>query len=294
MKVHEKERRFLSGRVWLVCAVLVAVAGLFIGGYWVYQQTQVVQSQQAAEEVARVADARLAEIEAKKKEPVYINLPGAKTIQAPVENYEDPSNIWTLVNKQRALPMAYVPEGLAMPDVQVRSNSTTDEKLVRSVIIEPLSQLFAAAAKDGHSLMIGSAYRSSATQASLFESYVASAGYAEATMYSAHAGHSEHQTGLAVDISTTSQQCYLSACFINTADGQWLAENAHKFGFHLRYQEGKEAITGYNFEPWHYRYVGVPLATALYQSGLTLEQAWPYLETALATLRENRALAPAV
>lgn len=138
--------------------------------------------------------------------------------------------------------------------------------------------------------MIGSAYRSAATQTDLFNSYVASAGYDEANMYSAHPGHSEHQTGLAVDISTTSQQCYLDECFIGTSDGQWLADNAYKFGFTLRYPKGKEAITGYNFEPWHYRYVGVALATALHQSGLTLEEAWPSMEQALATLRQHRAV----
>ena len=154
----------------------------------------------------------------------------------------------------------------------------------------PLTDMFGAASKAGHDLMIGSAYRSATTQEALFNSYVASAGFEEANMYSAHPGHSEHQTGLAVDISTTSQQCYLSACFINTADGKWLSENAHAYGFTLRYPDGKESITGYNFEPWHYRYVGVDLATALYESDLTLDQAWPYLLEALKTLRSNGAL----
>ncbi len=290
MKVHEYKRLFLRRRLQLTCLILVVITAILIGSYWAYQQAEITKVQQATEELARIADAHIAEIEAKKKEPVYISLPGAEKIQVPVENYEDPSNIWTLVNKERALPMDYVPEGLVAPNVATRSNSTADEKLVRSTIEAPLVQMFDTAAKSGHFLMIGSAYRSSATQASLFASYAASAGYEEANRYSAHAGHSEHQTGLAVDISTTSQQCYLSACFINTADGKWLSENAHTFGFNLRYPQGKEAITGYNFEPWHYRYLGVKLATALHQSELTLDQAWPYLETALATLRDNRAL----
>lgn len=290
MKVLANKRRTVSGKVQLLCLILFILTGGLIVGYWLYQQAEISKNEQTMQEIARIADARIAEIEAKKKEPVYISLPGAEKIQAPVENYEDTTNIWTLVNKQRALPMEYVPPQLVMPNLAVRSNSTADEKLVRSIIVQPLTTLFESAAKDGHALMIGSAYRSSTTQESLFASYVASAGYDEANRYSAHAGHSEHQTGLAVDISTTSQQCYLSACFINTSDGQWLSENAHKYGFTLRYPEGKEAITGYNFEPWHYRYVGVELATALYQSELTLDQAWPHLQEALATLRENRAL----
>lgn len=278
------------GRSVLFSAILVLVAILLIGGYWFYRELDVVAAERDYQEIARLADTRVAEIEAKKKEPVYISFPGAEPIQAPPENYEDPTNFWTLVNKERALPMDYVPPKLVSPNLPIRTNATADERTLREVIVKPLTDMFEAAAKEGHMLMIGSAYRSSATQDTLFNSYVASAGYAEANRYSAHPGHSEHQTGLAVDISTTSQQCYLSACFIATADGMWLAENAHKYGFILRYPEGKEAITGYNFEPWHYRYVGVPLATALHKSGLTLDQAWPYLEEALETLRENRAV----
>ena len=292
MKRKEKVgREHSSGvRVVLFCLIVTVLTGLGISGFWLYQERTIVDpARQAATAAAEQSAAFITELEAKRKEPVYITLPGAQRIQAPVENYEDPTNLWTLVNKERALPMDYVPPQLVIPGLSVRANSTDDEKHVRAVIADPLAQMFSDAAKAGHSLTIGSGYRSSATQESLFNSYVASAGYEEANKYSAHAGHSEHQTGLAVDISTTTQQCYLSACFINTADGQWLSENAHKYGFTLRYPDGKEAITGYNFEPWHYRYVGVDLATALYESQITLDQAWPYLLTALQTLRDNRA-----
>lgn len=288
-KMHRSHRK----GVLVTCLSLIIITGLLIAGFWFYKQTEVVKAQQAADAVAKVADARIAQIEAKKKEPVYLSLPGADKFQVPVENYEDPTNVWTLVNKERALPTDYIPPQLVIPNLPIRPNATSDEKHIRQTIVDPLTQLFDAASKDGHSLMIGSAYRSAVTQTQLFNSYVASAGYEEANMYSAHPGHSEHQTGLAVDISTTSQQCYLDECFIGTTDGQWLADNAYKFGFTLRYPKGKEAITGYNFEPWHYRYVGVKLATALHQSGLTLEEAWPYMEQALATLRANRALPPA-
>ncbi len=294
MKVSGKRRRSSISRVVRICVGLIVFTGLFLAGSWVYQQVRINGFEQEAREAAQATDKVVAVIEAKKNQPVYIVLPGADKIQAPVENYEGPSSIWALVNKDHALPIDYVPAPLVMPELAVRSNSTSDEKHVRQTIVEPLTKMYEAAEAQGHSLMIGSAYRSAATQATLFNSYVASAGYAEANMYSAHAGHSEHQTGLAVDISTTSQQCYLSACFIGTADGQWLAENAYKYGFTLRYPDGKEAITGYNFEPWHYRYVGVALATSLHQSGLTLDEAWPYLKTALATLRDNRALPKAI
>lgn len=292
MKRLGKLRHTHRRGVLILCSSLLIVAVLLIVGYWGYEQTQIVKAQQAADAVAKVADARIAQLEALKKEPVYITLPGADKFQARVANYEAPTDIWTLVNKDRGISTNYIPPDLVIPALPIRPNATSDEKHIRATIVEPLTQLFAAGNKEGHSLMIGSAYRSAATQTDLFNSYVASAGYDEANMYSAHPGHSEHQTGLAVDISTTSQQCYLDECFIGTADGQWLADNAYKFGFTLRYPKGKESITQYNFEPWHYRYVGVDLATALHQSGLTLDEAWPYLEQALTTLREHRALPP--
>lgn len=283
------ERHYCRKTIVLV-SVLTTITALTIGAYWAYQEAAITQNRQTTSDITHSVDARLVEIEAKKTEPVYISLPGADKLQAPAENYEDPTNIWTLVNKQRAIPETYVPPELIVTGLPTRANATSDEKRVRQTIDGPLTQMFNAAQKQGHALMIGSAYRSADTQRQLFNTYVAQAGFEEANKYSAHPGHSEHQTGLAVDISTVSQQCYLSECFIDTADGQWLAENAHLYGFHLRYPKGKEDITGYNFEPWHYRYVGVELATALHKSGLTLDQAWPYLETALATLRSNKAL----
>jgi hypothetical protein len=86
-------------------------------------------------------------------------------------------------------------------------------------------------------------------------------------------GHSEHQTGLAVDISAIPPICSLDACFAQTPHGQWLAANAWRFGFVLRYPADKVAVTGFTFEPWHFRYIGVPLATEMHISGVkTLEE----------------------
>lgn len=290
MKTIGKSRRHRIGKVGVLCLSLVAVTALAIGAFWAYQEQKIAQKQQATNELIRVVNLRLAEIEAKKKEPVYITLPGADTLRAPAENYENSSNVWTLVSKARAIGVEYIPSELMTPSVSSHPGAGANEKQIRKTIDAPLAQLFAAAQKEGHSLMIGSGYRSAAYQEQLFATYVSSVGYEQADKYSAHPGFSEHQTGLAVDLSTTSQQCYLSECFIGTSDGQWLANNAYQYGFTLRYPKGKEAITGYNFEPWHYRYVGVGLATALHQSGLTLDEAWPYMETALATLRSNRAI----
>ncbi len=276
---------------WWLLGVLTLGSAIFIGWYWYEQHQRTIEIEQKTSQLVAEVDARIAEIERKRVEPVYVSLPGADTIEVIREDFTEPSSIWVLVNKKNSIPLDYVP-GLASPGVPIRSGATSDERSVSKAIVKPLKNLFAAAEKDGHLLMIGSAYRSSAVQTALFNGYVASAGLEQASKYSARPGHSEHQLGLAVDISTLSQQCYLSACFINTPDGQWLADNAHKYGFFIRYQKGKESITGYNFEPWHYRYVGKDLATALYQSGLTFEEAWPYLEAARQTLIDNRAIAP--
>jgi D-alanyl-D-alanine carboxypeptidase len=277
-------------RTWVLCLVLTVVTILAIASYWSYLEVTIAQQKREVDKLSQTAAARIAEIEAKKKQPVYVSLAGAETIRALVDDYEHSSSIWTLVNKDRALSIDYIPPELITLKLATRTNSTPDEKRLRQTIEAPLTEMFAAAAKDGHMLMVGSGYRSAVTQESLFNTYVARVGYDEANRYSAHPGHSEHQTGLALDISTVSQQCYLAECFIGTADGQWLADNAYKFGFHLRYPKGKEATTGYNFEPWHYRYVGIDLATALHKSNLTLDEAWPQLESARQTLMINRAI----
>ena len=125
-----------------------------------------------------------------------------------------------------------------------------------------------AAANEGISLSVISGYRSYSRQNTIYNNYVSRDGKAKADTYSARAGHSEHQTGLAADINSLSQS------FKNTKEGQWLNEHCSEYGFIIRYPEGKESITGYIFEPWHIRYVGKELASALYNNGdwITLEE----------------------
>ena len=124
------------------------------------------------------------------------------------------------------------------------------------------------AKNDGINLRSVSAYRSYSTQKYLYNSYAKRDGKAKADTYSARAGHSEHQTGLAVDINTASS----SSHFENTKEYKWLQDNSYKFGFVMRYPNGKQNITGYKYEPWHYRYFGVDVATALKESNLTYEE----------------------
>ena len=120
----------------------------------------------------------------------------------------------------------------------------------------------------GLSLWIASGYRSYWTQNTLYNNYVASDGKEEADTYSARPGYSEHQTGLAFDLNSVEDS------FANTDEGKWVKDNCYRYGLIIRYPKGKESITGYIYEPWHLRYVGVDLATKLYNDGdwITLEE----------------------
>lgn len=167
---------------------------------------------------------------------------------------DDPASIWVIVNKKRPLPSSYAPNDLVG---QLRSEPSGK-----------LQELLAAAAANGASMRILSGYRSYATQNSTYNAYVAKDGQAAADRYSARPGHSEHQTGLAADLGNGT--CDLEICFGTTVAGKWLAANAHTYGFTISYPESKEAITGYQYEPWHIRYVGIELASELKKANQTL------------------------
>ncbi|MEW9502519.1 M15 family metallopeptidase [Jeotgalibacillus marinus] len=130
-----------------------------------------------------------------------------------------------------------------------------------------------AAATEGFDLIAFSTYRSYDHQVGLYQRYVDQYGQSAADRFSAQPGYSEHQTGLAFDIGEVGQEAHWAEdSFKDTATAKWLNENAHDFGFILRYPPGKEHITGYQYESWHFRYLGVDLATKVYNSGLTLEE----------------------
>ncbi len=183
--------------------------------------------------------------------------PTAKPAPAKAE-YDDPNSLKVVVNKKRPLPNNYVPNDL--------QGNLRREAAVAS------NQMTAAAANSGVSIKLISGYRSQSNQASLYNSYVKKDGQAAADTYSARPRHSEHQTGLAADYGNSNGECALEICFANTAGGQWLAANAHNYGFIIRYENGKTHITGYQYEPWHLRYVGVDLAKQIKSSGKTMEE----------------------
>jgi D-alanyl-D-alanine carboxypeptidase len=182
----------------------------------------------------------------------------------------DPTSPWVVVNKKRPLdPKNYEPSGLRTPDMNVESS----EQQVNEQTAAALETLSSAAAAEGISFKLASAYRSYDTQTTIYDSEVRGFGQAQADRESARPGHSEHQTGWAADLGAANGKCELKSCFADTPEGQWLAANAYKFGFIIRYAEGKEHVTGYMHEPWHVRFVGVDLSTEMHEKEIrTLEE----------------------
>lgn len=187
----------------------------------------------------------------------------------------DPSSIWVVVNKLRPLnPKTFVPANLVVPSIALRANITGDEKYVRVDTATALKTMSDAAAAAKITINLQSGYRSYGFQASLYNSYVASQGQTASDRSSARAGYSEHQTGLAADLGGVTQPgCNIDPCFANTLEGRWLAANAYLYGFVIRYPTAGESVTGYEYEPWHIRYVGTALALEMHNTGIvTLEQ----------------------
>ncbi|WP_017470701.1 M15 family metallopeptidase [Amphibacillus jilinensis] len=189
---------------------------------------------------------------------------------------DNPDSIEVYVNKQRRLPEGYEPNDLVEPDVEHLAKQGNNRRLLRQEAAEALELLFEEADEQGIDLVAVSGYRSYERQKTIYQSNVANKGQEEADRFSAQAGTSEHQTGLAMDVSAASVSFLLDQAFDQTDEGSWLAEHAHQFGFIIRYPEGKTDITGYEFEPWHLRYLGEELATYLYEEDLTLEEYFGY------------------
>lgn len=183
-----------------------------------------------------------------------------------------PDNIAVLVNKQIKLPEDYEPTDLVYPEVRFTFKEKIEKRMMRSEAAAALKEMFAGAEADGIYLAGVSAYRSESTQRGLFNLYVKRDGEEKARTYSAVPGYSEHQTGLAVDISGSDGKCAAESCFGGTPEAEWLAAHAAEYGYIIRYLEGKQAITGYMYEPWHVRYVGKDIAEQIQASGLTLEE----------------------
>lgn len=189
-----------------------------------------------------------------------------------IQVVSQPASIPVLVNKKNKLPDSYNPSDLVTTTVPFISTATAEKRKMRAEAAAALARLFAGAKQKGISLLGVSAYRSHATQTTLFNYYVKTDGYEKARTYSALPGTSEHETGLAIDVTGGNGKCAADDCFGGTAEASWLQAHAAEYGFIIRYPKGKDSITGYKYEPWHIRYVGTAIAAEIMGSGSTLEE----------------------
>ncbi|MDD4298810.1 MAG: M15 family metallopeptidase [Bacilli bacterium] len=189
--------------------------------------------------------------------PFYEN-----TIEVP-----DPNDILVIVNKYYKLPKDFVPKKLIKIDNKYSYYDYGFQ--IASTVKDKFKQMANDAEKEGLIIKVTSAYRSYQKQMGIYNGYVKKNGFEAAEMFSARPGYSEHQTGLAIDvISGNNPYSY----FQTTKEYKWLKDNAHKYGFILRYPENKSDITGYSFESWHYRYVGEEVAKYIYENNLTFDE----------------------
>ena len=187
-----------------------------------------------------------------------------------------------LVNKEYMIGADYVPDDLVMPDVKKSSSAV----LMRKKAAQALEEMFAAAKEEKITLVAVSGYRSYQTQRAIYNRRRKAAGKAHVERFVAVPGASEHQLGLAMDVSR-SKTAGLKASFGKTKEGIWLAENCYRFGFILRYRQEWEDVTGYGYEPWHIRYVGKEHALRIRELDVPLEEYVEALRLAGQEYRQN-------
>ena len=170
-----------------------------------------------------------------------------------------------IVNKSYPLPEDYIPQNT---HTNAAGQTNTCNTCINEIAYQSFNKMKADAASLGLNIYIQSGYRPYSTQKTIYNRYVARDGQEAADTYSARPGSSEHQSGLCFDLNS------ISDAFGNTAEGKWVNENAHLYGFAIRFPKGKQNYTGYKYESWHLRYVGSDLAKKLYNNGdwLSLEE----------------------
>ena len=188
----------------------------------------------------------------------------------------DPDDITLLVNKTYSLDKDYEPDDLVIPNITFSFSNKDPKRMLRKEAAEAIENLFQAGLDEGIQLGGVSGYRSYERQYEIYVTNLLRRGINFTELYSAMPGTSEHQTGLAMDISTKSIGYSLSDRFASTPEGIWVSQNCHKYGFIIRYPKDKTDITGYAYEPWHIRYVGIELATYLFEHDLTLDEYYGY------------------
>ncbi len=244
---------------------LSVVGTIATGAAGIYGLPRIISDQvsQLPESIQNIAD----QVQAK---PVTIFNP-------PKYSIDEADSIWVVVNKQRQIfPLRYKPENLVFPAFPSPKVQNPFGLQLREEAALATVEMASAMSQEGiGTLILNSGFRTYKNQQGLYNRTRDSRGLSVAEKLSARPGHSEHQLGLAADFSVRGQGCVIMVCFGNTEAGKWLAENAHEYGFILRYPKGYKPVTGFQYEPWHFRYVGVELATEMKTKSIrTLEEFW--------------------
>lgn len=220
-------------------------------------------------------------------QPVTVRLDRTnRDLTFPSWKYLQTGKIWSYVSGKQGIDPAFEPP---LTDITDGAPSWIEDKRVQPMVKEPLEQLRQAAANAKLPILVSSAYRSGTAQAKIRTETTAKNGAAHTEEYVAKPGHSEHQLGLAVDLTSFSEKCKarFSDCALDPKTASWLAAHAHEYGFILRYPKGKEKITGIASEAWHFRYVGKDLAALIHESGLTFDEVYQNM----VKLRDNASVA---
>lgn len=218
------------------------------------------------------------EYKAKNKKKSYSDIVAIVNVHADKDWYDNKTVKETdlskgnliLVNKFNYLKNDFEPNEITDVDINYSYANNRTSKETNDAYIE----MAKAAKKDNIILLVNSSYRTYERQEQIYKEFYYSKGISYADAYAARAGYSEHQTGLAIDIFTSGRST--TSDFEESDAFKWLSVNAHKYGFILRYPKGKEYLTGYNYESWHYRYLGIDTATKVYNSGLTYDEYYAY------------------
>ncbi len=251
-KNRHKKKKFITKKIVGGVLLFIAVIGFFL---LKNKPTNAPSPDKKPAEQVENHDVKEEVVEQKQPEqPAQTNWPVQLTD-------EQAASLTVVVNKKHKLPSSYVPNLVAVAGGQLRPEAAS-----------ALQRLLSDAEAAGFSMKNISSYRSYQNQVSTYQYWVNTQGQAEADRGSARPGHSEHQTGLAIDLGNPDGSCELDACFGSSLAGKWLSAHASEYGFIIRYPEGKESLTGYQYEPWHLRFVGTEIAKAIISSGQTLDQ----------------------
>lgn len=262
-----KNKLYLPVIFLVLISLITLFSDVFLGGF--NTKAVIPERKLRPEKIKTEVNSKVINVSTKSADiRIEENILGAKVLLNKILITEKGDDLLVLLNKKIRLPANYAPADLVSLVGSVTSASGSS--LRREAAIA-LIDLVNSAKTEGKNLSVVSAYRSYSQQVAVFNGWASSAGLKSAESFSARPGHSQHQLGTAVDFGVEGKSSF-NESFGNTPEGLWLAQNAYKFGFVISYPKGREAVTGYSYEPWHFRYIGRENSQNMVKAGLILEE----------------------